>query len=144
MAEQGFFKGKLKEAYMKISPVSVAMYSMPIGDAMDILNTMDMETRPKLLEFLGRFTEEQIATHGWASYMYARYVKLSRFKLGEQAIRGNWKGVGGYEAASEQWRRYQNWLLSRPPYVGPKGLTEEGHALRYEFERMDLQPINPD
>jgi hypothetical protein len=85
--EGGFFKGKLKEAFMRKSPISVSLCTMPIGDALDLLNTMDMANRSKLLEFLGRFTEEQIATNGWASYRYAVDVLKGRFPLGERAIK---------------------------------------------------------
>lgn len=144
LSEVGLFKGKVKEAYMKKSPVGVSLYTMPMPEALDILNSMDMEQRPKLLAFLSKFTEDQIATNGWASMKYAELVIKGRFKKGEPAIRGNWGNLGGY--AEVLWSRYKNFVLSLAPYnsypgTAPQAMTEEGKALQYEFERMDNQII---
>jgi hypothetical protein len=143
LSESGYFKGKLKEAYMRKSPISVSICTMPIEDAMDLLYSIDLTKRQKLLDFLGRFTEEQIATNGFASQRYAEYVLKGRFKLGEPAIRGNWGGVGGL--AGDLWNRYTKTVLNTPPYstapLDTAKLTEEGKALYYEFKRMDNQII---
>lgn len=90
---------------MRKSPISISLCTMPINEAMDILDTMDMAKRPKLLAFLKSFTEEQIATNGWASYRYAIDVLRGRFPMGEMAIKKNLGGMGG---ESDNWTHYKN------------------------------------
>lgn len=107
LAENGFFKGKLREAYMQKSPIVITLCLMPVNDAVDILNTMDMDNRPKLLAFLNSFTEEQIATNGWASLVYALYVLKARFPMGEKAIVHNKGGLAGGGLSSDLWNRYR-------------------------------------
>jgi len=124
---------------MQRSPVGVSLYTMPIEEAMDIFGSMDMANRPALLDFLNRFTEDQLATNGWASMWYAELVLHGRFQKGESAIRGNWGGIGG--KAEDMWDRYKNFVLSRPPYAANSKLTSEGKDLYYEYGRMDNQMI---
>ena len=123
--EGGYFKGRLKEAYINRSPISVSLCTIPMDDALAILDTMDLTNQFKRMEFFSRFTEEQIATNGWASYRYAQDVLKGRFALGEPAIRGNW----GQFTSSDTWHYYKQFVLSKAPYnmypgTAPQAMTE--------------------
>jgi len=94
IAQTGYFKGKLRDSYMEVSPVPASLLSMPFEEAMEILSSFELDKTP-LLNFLARFTEDQIAKSGWASFKYATMVIHKPFPKGEYAIKNNLGSLGG-------------------------------------------------